>query len=111
MADKFVNFSIVKSDKRTPSDGVIYTTAKNIPVKSTNVTDKIFKENEPLSSIWTAVDENGKTWKFKSERLAVSKVIVGEKGETVFENFSEYTDLDSGIKGLGIEEHMINPNL
>ena len=61
------------------------------------------------------MDKDGNKHSFKSERFSKLYLpMTGKKakaGVHIFENFSVFTDLESGQKGVGIDEYLINPEM
>ncbi len=70
------------------------------------VEDTEYKDNLPFSSKYTAQDKTGKTWRFESKKFSGLYLPMKEKGDgvVVHENFADYTDLDTGEKGVGIDK-------
>ncbi len=111
MEDKTVNISKVTIGEAFMGAGFVSTAGGNTRIVSVNVEKTEFENDIPVSSIFVAQDESGKTWRFESKKFSGLYLPMKEKGEgvVVHENFAEYTDLEAGQKGVGIDEYLINP--
>lgn len=111
--DKTINFSLVRIGKAFMGSGFISTAQGNTRVVRVNVEDTKFENKSPVSSVFTGYDKEGGTWKLKSEKFSGLALPMKEKGKgvVVYENFSDYTLLDTGEKGVGIDEYLINPDM
>ena len=79
----------------------------------TEVVDTQFVNGMPISSAFTGYDKDGNVLgNLKSEKFSTLYLPMGEEGggAVVHENFSEFTDLETGEKGDGVDEYLINPN-
>ena len=93
--------------------GYLSTKEGNTRIVRTEVVDTQFVNGMPISSIFTGYDKDGNVLgKLKSEKFSTLFLPMGEEGggAVVHENFSEFTDLETGEKGDGVDEYLINPN-
>ncbi len=113
MEDKTINMSLVTIGKAYMGNGFISTDEGNTRITSVKIEDTEYKDNLPFSSKYTAQDKTGKTWRFESKKFSGLYLPMKEKGDgvVVHENFADYTDLDTGEKGVGIDEYLINPDM
>ncbi|OGP61123.1 MAG: hypothetical protein A2V67_09045 [Deltaproteobacteria bacterium RBG_13_61_14] len=111
--DKTINLSRVMVGKAFMGQGFVSTSQGNTRISRVNVEDTQFQNNVPASSVFTGYDEKGKIWKLKSEKFSGLFLPMTEKGKgvVIHENFSDYTLLDTGEKGVGIDEYLINPEM
>ncbi len=91
--------------------GFVSTTEGNTRIERVAIEDTQFENGTPVSSIFTGWDQEGRAWRLKSEKFSglVLPMQDKEKGVIVYENFADYTMLDTGEKGVGIDEYLINP--
>ena len=113
MKDKTINLSRVVIGEAYIGSGFISNKKGNTRVVSVNLENTDFEDNLPVRSTFVAQDESGKTWKLKSEKFSGLYLPMKEKGAgvVVHENFADYVDVDTGEKGVGIDEYLINPDL
>lgn len=113
MKDKTINLTRVVIGKAHIGSGFISEKSGNTRVVSVKVEDTEFKDNLPVRSVFIAEDENKKKWRLKSEKFSGLYLPMKEKGNgvVVHENFAEYVDMDTGEKGVGIDEYLINPDM
>ncbi len=96
--------------------GYLSTAKGNTRITRVEVEDTKFVDNIPVSSIFKAYDGNGNCLgKLRSEKfsgLVIPHIDKENKNEkvTVYENFSEFTNLETGQKGDGVDEYLINAN-
>jgi len=111
--DKTVNLYRAVIMKAFIGSGFISTADGATKIVRMNVDHTEFDGAEPVSSTFTAQDKDGKVWKFKSERFSnLYLPMTGKKeGVHIFENFAEFEDLETGQKGVGIDEYLINPEM
>jgi hypothetical protein len=107
-----INMSQVRLGEKKVASGFVSAADGNARIKSVEVMDTAFKNNCPVSSSFTGVDELGRTWKLASDKFSSLYLPMKEKGKgvVVHENFSEFTLENTGEKGVGIDEYLINPN-
>jgi len=112
-ADKTINLSRVIIGKAFMGQGFISTAEGNTRVVRVNIEGTKYENKVPTSSVFTGIDEKGKTWKLKSEKFSGLFLPMKEKGKgvVVHENFADYTLLDTGDKAVGIDEYLINPEM
>jgi len=110
--DKTINMSLVDLGDKKLSSGFVSTTDGNARIKKVSVADTDFQNKCPTSSVFTAVDEQGREWKLKSQKFSSLYLPMKEKGKgvVVHENFADYQNLDTGETGVGIDEYLINPD-
>lgn len=111
--ERTINLSRVIIGKAFMGSGFVSTAEGNTRISRVSVDDTVFKNKAPVSSVFTGVDKEGRTWKLKSEKFSGLYLPMKEKGEgvVVHENFAEYTDLETGEKAPGIDEYLINPDM
>jgi hypothetical protein len=65
----------------------------------------------PVASTYEAVDERGRTWTLGSRRFSGLVLPLSEAGERVivYENFADFTLVQTGEQGVGIDEYMDSP--
>lgn len=111
--DKTINMCLIDLGDKALASGFVSTANGNSRIKSVTVEDTDFKNRCPVASVFTGVDADGRSWKLKSDKFSSLYLPMQEKGKGVVahENFSEYENLDTGEKGVGIDEYLINPEL
>ena len=92
-------------------NGFVSTKDGNCKINRVEVMDTAQDGPLPTSSVFTGWDKQGKIWKLKSEKFSGLALPMDEKGRgvIVYENFSEFTNLETGEKGYGIDEYLVNP--
>jgi len=111
--DKTINVSQVRVDGMEPmSRGFVSEASGNTGIRKVNI--KSTERNDdgiPVSSVFEAVDESGRTWTLTSQRFSGLVLPLSEKGKdvVVYENFSDYTIAETGEQGVGIDEYLHNP--
>jgi hypothetical protein len=112
LPDKSVVNSRVVLGEAFFGTGYVSTEEGNCGITRLDVEDTVFKDDAPVSSIYTGYDEKGRTWKFKSEMFSTLYLPMADKeGVAIHENFAEFTNLETGEKGYGIDEYLINPEM
>lgn len=108
--DKTINMSRVVIGEAFMGSGFVSMSDGNSRITRVSVEDTKFDNKLPASSVFTGSDKQGRTWKLKSEKFSGLALPMDEKnkGVIVYENFAEYTNLDTGEKGVGIDEYLIN---
>lgn len=107
-----INFHRILLGKAFYSTGFISTPEGNTTLAKVDVENTKFKKDAPVSSVFTGYDKSGKVIaKIKSEVFFPLRLPMTDKeGVTIFENFAEFTDLETGEKCSGVDEYLINPN-
>jgi hypothetical protein len=111
--ERTINMSRVTIGQAFMGNGFISTADGNSRVVRVSVDDTEYENKVPISSVFTGVDKEGKTWKLKSKKFSGLYLPMKEKGEgvVVHENFAEYEDLETGEVGVGIDEYLVNPEM
>jgi hypothetical protein len=111
MQDRTVNLSKVVIQEAFLASGFVSNRTGNTRIVGVTIDQTDFENDVPVSSVFTAEDQAGKTWRFRSEKFSGLYLPMEGRpgGVVVHENFAEYTDLDTGEKGIGIDEYLINP--
>lgn len=106
-----INMSKVVVGEAYMGNGFVSTKDGNARIFTVNIEDTKFENKLPVSSVFTGVDAKNRKFRLKSEKFSGLVLPMDEKGKgvTVYENFSEFTNLDTGEKGVGIDEYLINP--
>ena len=109
--DKTVNMSKVIVGQAYLGNGFVSMEDGNTKINRVEVQETKFENKLPISSVFVGQDKQNRTWKFKSEKFSGLALPMDEKGKgvIVYENFSEFTNLETGQKGVGIDEYLINP--
>lgn len=109
--EKTINLSKVVIGDAFIGSGFVSTAKGNTRLERVAIEDTHFENKTPVSSIFTGWDQEGRIWRLKSEKFSglVLPMQDKEKGVIVYENFADYTILDTGEKGVGIDEYLINP--
>jgi hypothetical protein len=112
-ADKTVNLYRALIGQAFIGSGFVSSAAGNLRMVRMNVEDTRFEQGAPVSSIYAGVDEQGGKWRFRSERFSTLFLPLSEKaqGVVIHENFAEFENLETGEKGVGIDEYLINPKV
>jgi hypothetical protein len=91
--------------------GYLSTAEGNTRVTRVEVEDTNFVDGAPVSSIFKGYDRDGRLLgKLKSGKFSVLTLPMEGEGVVVYENFSEFEDLESGEIGIGVDEYLINQN-
>jgi hypothetical protein len=111
--DKTINMSLVRIGKAFMGSGFISNSEGNTRINRVTIQDTKFKNKVPVSSVFTGHDKQGGTWRLRSEKFSGLYLPMQEKGKgvVVHENFSDYTNLETDEKGVGIDEYLINPEI
>jgi len=110
--DRTINMSKVVIGEAYLGNGFVSNAEGNTRLTRVDIEDTQLENDKiPLSSVFTGQDKEGRIWKLKSEKFSGLVLPMQEKGSgvIVYENFAEYTDLETGEKGVGIDEYLINP--
>lgn len=109
--DRTLNFHRILMGKAFFATAYLSTAQGNTLLKRVSVQDTQFDGDMPISSIFTGYGDKGEVLaKIKSESFHRLRLPMADKeGVTVFENFSEFTDLQTGEKCDGVDEYLINP--
>ncbi len=110
--DKTVNFNRILIQEHAFAAGYVSTANANIPVARLEVQDTRFEDDAPVSAVYTGLDRDGNVLaRIKTEMFFPLRLpMVDKENMTIFENFVEITDLETGEKAAGIDEYLINPN-
>lgn len=111
--DKTINLSRVMIGPAFMGQGFVSTAEGNLRLTRVTVAETRFENQAPCSSLFTGYDEAGRVWKLRSEKFSGLFLPMKEKGRgaVIYENFADYTLLDTGEKGIGIDEYLLNPDL
>lgn len=106
-----INFHRIIIGKAFFGVGYVSTKEGNTKLVRVLIEDTEFDEDTPTSSVFTGFDESGKAIaKIKSEKFFSLKLpMVDKEGVTIYENFAEFTDIETGEKCDGVDEYLINP--
>jgi hypothetical protein len=65
----------------------------------------------PIASVFETLDENGRAWTLASRKFSgvVIPVSKTRKDIVIYENVAEFTLEQTGEKGIGIDEYLVNP--
>jgi hypothetical protein len=109
-ADKTVNLYRAVIGQAFIGSGFISNASGNTRIVRMNVEDTKFENKAPVSSVYAGTDQSGKVWRLKSQKFSSLYLPMKEKGDgvVIHENFSDYEDLETGEKGVGIDEYLIN---
>ncbi len=109
--DKTVNLYRAIIGKAFIGSGFVSGDGGNVRIVRMNVENTDFEEGVPVSSSYLAVDENGGKWRFKSNRFSGLFLPMTNKpgGVAIHENFADFENEDTGEKGVGIDEYLLNP--
>jgi len=109
--DKTINMSRVVIGEAFMGSGFVSNSDGNSRMTRVNVEDTKYESRLPISSVFTGWDKLGRVWKLRSEKFSGLALPMDEKqkGVIVFENFAEYTNIETGESGYGIDEYLINP--
>ncbi len=111
--EKTINMSLVRVGKAFMGSGFVSTRDGNTRISRVTIEDTKFENRVPTSSVFTGHQKDGKTWKLRSRKFSGLFLPMKEKGEgvVIHENFSDYENMDTGEKGVGIDEYLINPDM
>jgi len=109
--DRTINFHRILIGKAFFGVGYVSSAEGNVKLARVTVEDTVFENDTPTSSVFTGYSESGKVLaKIKSEKFFGLRLpMVDKEGVTVFENFAEFTDMETGEKCDGVDEYLINP--
>ncbi len=113
MEDKTANLYRAVIGKAFIGSGFISSAEGNKRIVRMNVENTDFENGVPSGSRYHGVDEDGGAWKFESKKFSGLFLPMKEKGEgvVIHENFADFVNLETGQKGVGIDEYLINPDL
>ncbi len=113
MRDMTINMSKVIVGEAFLGSGFVSRAEGNVRIVSVSIEETKFDNGVPRSSVFVGEDEQGKTWRLKSEKFSGLYLPMREKGDSVavHENFAEYTNLDTGEQGVGIDEYLVNTGI
>lgn len=101
-----LNLMITRKEGGDIIGGFISAQEGNIPIPEISVRTDFEEDGEnPKSSFYKARAEDGRIIRLETEKFSQIRLPV-QKGSFVFENFSLFTLLDTGEKGIGVEEHL-----
>ena len=92
--------------------GFVSTAQGHSRVTRLEVRDTRFVNGSPVSAIYTGYDREGRVLAtLKSEMFSSLCLPMQDKENMViYENFSEFVDLETGEKADGVDEYLISPN-
>ena len=107
--DKTFNFSEVRLDGGGSPlrRGFVSEAAGNTGIRDVRVVStERGADGVPTSSTFEAVDEKGRAWTFVSQRFSGLVLPLSGRGRPVviYENFADYTLVQTGERGVGIDE-------
>lgn len=109
LPQKVIHASIIRlPGKKDIQNGYIATSEGIVVIPEVKVTSIEYDENNaPVTTTYELKDESGRSLTLNSRRFStIPFPIVGKKSGTKHENFSEYTVIGNGERGIGIDEHM-----
>jgi hypothetical protein len=105
--DCAVNIMITRKVDETIPGGFISNSRGGVRIVSVEVrTEYEADGRNPLASTYTAQAEDGRMFRIQSKKFSQIQLPV-QKGAFVYENFAEFTLLETGQKGSGVEEHLL----
>jgi hypothetical protein len=92
--------------------GYVSTAEGNTRVVRLEVEGTRFVNQAPVSAIYTGYDKEGRTLaRLKTDMFSCLFLPMPDKENMhIYENFVEFTDLETGEKGHGVDEYLLNPN-
>ena len=111
--EQTINIMQVRIDGFDPiGRGFISDASGNVIVTKVNIlSTERDDEGKPLGSVYEVTDKNGRSFTLSSKRFSTIYLPPGgEEGEnvTIHENFSHFTQVESGEKSVGIDEYLEN---
>ncbi|MFO8058483.1 MAG: hypothetical protein R6V10_14450 [bacterium] len=109
--DKTVNLYRAVIGKAYIGSGFVFTEQVNLRIKRMKVENTDFEEGVPASSTFLGIDEEGGKWRLNSNKFSSLFLPMTDKpgGVVIHENFADFENRDTGEKGVGIDEYLINP--
>ncbi len=109
--DRTINFHRIIMGKAFFGVGYVSTKKGNEKLVRVTVEDTQFEKDSPISSIFSGYGKDGKLLaKIKSEKFHSLKLPMADKeGVMIYENFAEFTDMETGEKCDGVDEYLMNP--
>ncbi len=107
--DRTINFNRILIREHAFAAGYVSTAEGNVTVARLEPKNTVIKDGAPVSAEYTGFDKDGNVLaRIKTELFSPLRLPMQDKeNTTIFENFVEITDLDTGEKGLGIDEYLI----
>ncbi len=103
-------YQLVVDGSDNVQSGFVSTGNGNIGVQSLKIVSTKWDENNaPLSATYEFNDENDRIWTMTSKKFSGIFLPMNEEGAGVHEVFSEFILEETGEKGEGIDEHLVNP--
>ncbi len=109
--DRTLNFHRILFGQAFFGTGYLSNKDGNTLMIRVTITDTEFDGKKPISSVFTGIDKQGNVVaKLKTEKFHGLVLPMADKeGAVVYENFAEFTDLETGEKCDGVDEYLINP--
>ncbi len=109
--DKTLNLYRAVIGKAFIGSGFVSSAEGNPRIVRMTVEGTDYEDGAPVGSTFTGVDENGGKWRLRSERFSNLFLPMTEKpgGVVIHENFADFENIDTGERGVGIDEYLINP--
>ncbi len=111
--NRTINMSLVTVGQAFMGSGFISEPDGNTRIIRVQVNNTRYDDSGkiPQGSEFIGTDKNGKAWKLRSEKFSGLVLPMQEKGAgvVVYENFADFTLEDTGEKGVGIDEYLVNP--
>jgi len=113
--DRTVNLHRILMGEHTFAAGYVSTAQGNVPVVRLEVEGTRFLDGGPVSAVYTGYDRQGRILaRVRSEMFSTLRMPMpltdARKVMMLHENFAEFTDMETGEKGDGIDEYLINPD-
>ncbi len=108
-----VNFHRILMGEQAFAAGYVSTAAGNTRVTRLEVEGTRFVNQAPVSAVYAGYDREGRLLaRLKTEMFSCLCLPMQDKeGVVIYENFVEITDLETGEKGHGVDEYLLNPNV
>lgn len=110
-ADKTINLYRAVIGQAFIGSGFVSTADSNTRITRMVIEDTRFENKVPVSSVYQGWGRDGRVWRMRSEKFSGLYLPMKEKGDgvVIHENFSDYENLETGERGVGIDEYLINP--
>jgi hypothetical protein len=107
-----VNFNRILVGEHAFAAGYVSTAEGNTQVSRLEVEDTQFVNEAPVSAVYTGYDREGRILaRLKTDMFSRLCLPMQDKENMlIYENFVEFTDLETGERGHGVDEYLLNPN-
>ena len=107
-----VNFHRILVGEHAFASGYVSTAEGNARVARLEVEGTRFEDQAPLSAVYTGYDREGRVLaRLRTEMFSRLCLPMQDKEDRIiYENFAELTDLETGEKGHGVDEYLLNPH-